>query len=185
MIKNIYQEDKDSEQALFDALYRLMLDIPIDKITVSQILEEAHVSRSGFYRRYKDKYDLLNSSYEKILETTLFTFHSGNTWRDSVTQIYKVIGEHWVFFRNAFHSQDWNSLSNYIFYRTLKLEKEVLRKNNVDPEKPENSYRLIAYVRGGLAVTQQWVEDNAELPLDKLVDILTELVPEAFKAYFC
>ena len=25
MIKNIYQEDKDSEQALFDALYRLML----------------------------------------------------------------------------------------------------------------------------------------------------------------
>ena len=62
MIKNIYQEDKDSEQALFDALYRLMLDIPIDKITVSQILEEAHVSRSGFYRRYKDKYDLLNST---------------------------------------------------------------------------------------------------------------------------
>jgi hypothetical protein len=65
------------------------------------------------------------------------------------------------------------------------MEKEVLRKNDVDPEKPENSYRLIAYVRGGLAVTQQWVEDNAELPLDKLVDILTELVPEAFKTYFC
>ena len=121
MIKNIYQEDKDSEQALFDALYRLMLDIPIDKITVSQILEEAHVSRSGFYRRYKDKYNLLNISYEKIPETTLFTFHKGNTWRDSVTHIYNVIGVHWVFFRNAFHSQDWYSLSNYIFYRTLKI----------------------------------------------------------------
>ena len=63
MIKNVYQEDKDSEQALFDALYCLMLDIPIDRITVSQILETAHVSRSGFYRRYKDKYDLLNSKY--------------------------------------------------------------------------------------------------------------------------
>ena len=125
MIKNIYQEDKDNEQALFDALYRLMMDIPIDKITVSQILQEAHVSRSGFYRRYKDKYDLLNSSYERILETTLFTFHTGNTWRDAVSQIYQVIGEHRAFFRNAFHSQDCNSLSNYIFYRTLRMEKEV------------------------------------------------------------
>lgn len=185
MIKNVYQEDKDSEQALFDALYCLMLDIPIDRITVSQILETAHVSRSGFYRRYKDKYDLLNSSYERILETTLFTFHTGNTWRDSISQIYKVIGEHWVFFRNAFHSKDCNSLSNYIFYRTLRLEKEVLRKNGVDPEKPENAYRLIAYVSWGLAVTQQWVDDKAELPLEKLVDILTEIVPQAFKAYFC
>ena len=185
MIKNVYKEDKDSEQDLFDALYCLMLDIPIDRITVSQILETAHVSRSGFYRRYKDKYDLLNSSYERILETTLFTFHTGNTWRDSISQIYKVIGEHWVFFRNAFHSKDCNSLSNYIFYRTLRLEKEVLRKNGVDPEKPENAYRLIAYVSGGLAVTQQWVDDKAELPLEKLVDILTEIVPQAFKAYFC
>ena len=184
MIKNVYNEEKDSEQALFDALYSLMLDIPIDRITIAQILERAHVSRSGFYRRYKDKYDLLNSSYEKILETTLFTFHTGNTWRNSVTQIYKVIGDHWVFFRNAFHSQDCNSLSNYIFDRTLLLEKDILRNNGIDPDDPINYYRLIAYVRGGLAVTEQWVEDKAELSLEKLVDILTEIVPSAFKAYF-
>ena len=184
MIKNVYREDKDSEQALFNALYRLMLDIPIDRITVSQILEEAHVSRSGFYRRYRDKYDLLNSSYERILETTLFTFHTGNTWRGSVRQIYDVLREHKLFFRNAFHSQDCNSLSNYIFDRTLRMEKEVLRENGVDPEKPENAYRLIAYVSGGLAVTRQWIDDEAYLPLDQLVDILTEIVPQAFKAYF-
>ena len=184
MIKDVYQKDKDCEQALFDALYTIMLTTPLDKISVTQILEEAHVSRSGFYRRYRDKYDLLNCSYEKILETTLFTFHDGNSWRDSIERIYRVIGEHWLFFRNAFHSADRNSLSHYIFERTLRLEKDVLRQHGVDPEDPANAYRLIAYVSGGLAVTQRWVEDRAELPLEQLVTILYENVPDAFRAYF-
>ncbi len=184
MIKNLYQEDKDNEQALFDALYSIMLTTPIDRITVTEILEKAHVSRSGFYRRYSDKYDLLNKSYEKLLESTLFTFHTGNTWRDSIYQIYKVIGDNWLFFRNAFHSKDYNSLCNYIFDRTLLLEKDVLRRNGIDPENPENAYRLIGYVSGGLAVTQKWVEDKAELSLTKLVDIFTEMVPDAFRDCF-
>ncbi|MBO6041150.1 MAG: TetR/AcrR family transcriptional regulator C-terminal domain-containing protein [Oscillospiraceae bacterium] len=184
MIKNVYQEEHDCEQALFNALYTLMLSIPIDKITVTQLTETAHVSRAGFYRRYRDKYDLLNRSYEKILESTLFTFHTGNTWRDSIYQIYSVIGEHWQFFRNAFHSTDFNSLSNYIFDRTLRLEKEVLRQNGVDPEDPANAYRLVGYVSGGLAVTKKWVDDRAEYPLEQLVDIFTEMVPSAFREYF-
>ena len=184
MIKNVYQKENDCEQALFDALYTLMLSIPIDRITVTQLTETAHVSRAGFYRRYKDKYDLLNRSYEKILESTLFTFHTGNTWRDSIYQIYSVIGEHWQFFRNAFHSTDFNSLSNYIFDRTLRLEKQVLQENGVDPDDPSNTYRLIGYVSGGLAVTKKWVDDHAEYPLDELVDIFTEMVPSAFREYF-
>ena len=36
MIKNVYQKENDCEQALFDALYTLMLSIPIDRITVTQ-----------------------------------------------------------------------------------------------------------------------------------------------------
>ena len=184
MIKNIYQENKDSEQALFDALYSLMLTTPIDKISVTQLLKDAHVSRSGFYRRYRDKYDLLNKSYEKILETTLFTFHEGNSWRDAIYQIYSVIGDHWRFFQNAFHSEDVNSLSNFIYERTLRLEKEILRQHNVNPEDPANAYRLIDYVSGGLAITKKWVDDGAEFPLDQLVDIFVENVPSAFKPYF-
>lgn len=184
MIEHVFQDNKDSEKALFDALYSIMLTTPIDKITVDQIVKTAHVSRAGFYRRYKDKYDLLNSGYERILENTLFTFHTGNTWKDSIYRIYSVIGEHWPFFNNAFHSNDCNSLQNYIFDRTLRLEKEILRDNGIDPDDPLNTYRLIAYVSGGLAVTVRWVEDQAKLPLDKLIDVFIDNVPQAFKEYF-
>ncbi len=184
MIENVYRDEMNAEQALFNALYRIMQTTPIDRLSVTQLLKEAHVSKSGFYRRYRDKYDLLNQSYEKILETTLFTFTEGNSWRDSIYQIYKVIGENHTFFSNAFRSEDCNSLSNFIFSRTLRLEKEVLRDHGVDPEDLENSYRLIAYVSGGLAITRKWVEDRAELPLDRLVEIFMEMVPEVFREYF-
>lgn len=184
MIKNVYQTDKEIEQSLFNSLYEWMMTTPIDKISVNQIVDRAYVSRASFYRRYQDKYDLLNQAYERILEQTLFTFNQGNTWRDSIYQIYAVIGDNWKFFRNAFHSTDCNSLKHYIFDRTLRLESEILRRNGVDPDDPANTYRLIAYVSGGLELTVRWVDDHAQFPLPKLVEIFIENVPDGFKDFF-
>lgn len=184
MIENAYRSGNNIEQALFNALYEIMLTTPIDRIPVTKILEKAHVSKATFYRKYRDKYDLLNKCYENILEKTLFTFNRGISWRESIYQIYKVIGDNREFFSNAFNSSDCNSLQNFIFDRTLRLEKEILRKNGVDPDAPENSYRLISYVSGGLAITVKWVQDKAEFPLDKLVEIFVENIPNGFQEYF-
>ena len=70
----INQNEEELEQCLFDALIELMRRMPLDKLTVNDLLKQAHVSRSSFYRRYQDKYDLVNKSYQKILDKTLYTF---------------------------------------------------------------------------------------------------------------
>ena len=176
--------EEDISEALFDALIELMQQTPIDSLSVSSIIEKAHVSRASFYRRYKDKYDLLNREYERILEHTLFTFHEGTSWREAVSRIYRVIQENAVFFQNAFCSGDRNSLRNYIFERTLKLESDILTSHGVDISDPGVYYRLHGYVAGGLEVTMLWVSEGASFDLDRLVDILVEMVPDLFREYF-
>lgn len=185
MIKNIYKEEMDIEQALFDALYEMMKHEPIDKISVSDLLDIAHVSRASFYRRFKDKYDLLNKTYENILEKTLFKFREDLTWKESVYKIYEVIRDNHEFFNNALHSQDINGFKNYLYEQAFKLESETLKNNGIDPTLPYNYYLLVGYASSGVAITMKWVEKHADLSLDELVNILVQSVPEEFKNYFC
>lgn len=176
--------EEELSRALFAALMELMQTVPIDKLSVGEITARAHVSRASFYRRYKDKYDLLNRSYERILENTLFTVHQGTKWKEAIYKIYRVIGEHAAFFNNAFCSSDQNSLRNYIFERTMRLEMEILQRQGVDVTKPAVQYRLRSYVAGGLELTVTWVREGAVFPLEELVEIFVEMVPVQFQRYF-
>lgn len=178
------QDDADLGRHLFIALSTLMETMPLDKITVSDIVTTAHVSRTSFYRRYQDKYDLLNATYELILQETLFSVNRGTSWRDAIHKIYAVIQRNAGFFKGAFASNDHNSLRNYIFERTLRLETEILERHGVDVTSADVAYRLRAYVAGGLQLTVDWVGEGATFPLGSLVDILVEMVPEPFRPFF-
>ena len=57
-----------TRDALGDALIALMQEKAFDTITVQDVLERAHVSRSTFYAHYSDKDDLLMSDAEEFFE---------------------------------------------------------------------------------------------------------------------
>jgi len=57
-----------TRDALGDALITLMQETPFDTITVQDVLDRAHVSRSTFYSHYSDKDDLLMSDAEEFFE---------------------------------------------------------------------------------------------------------------------
>ena len=69
-------EKDESHQLLAEALARLLREVPIDKLSVTDIVSEAGLSRATFYRCYYDKYKLLNESYDNVLARTLYLFPS-------------------------------------------------------------------------------------------------------------
>src|SRR5215213_3921202 len=58
-----------TRDALGDALIALMQEKSFDTITVQDVLDRAHVSRSTFYSHYSDKDDLLMSDVEEFFES--------------------------------------------------------------------------------------------------------------------
>lgn len=57
-----------TRDALGDALIALMQEKAFETITVQEVLDRAHVSRSTFYTHYSDKDDLLMSDAEEFFE---------------------------------------------------------------------------------------------------------------------
>jgi AcrR family transcriptional regulator len=59
---------RSTRDALGDALVALMHEKAFETITVQQVLDRAHVSRSTFYSHYSDKNDLFLSDAEDFFE---------------------------------------------------------------------------------------------------------------------
>lgn len=82
-------EVNNPEVFLYNGLNKLLQDKSIDKLTVRELIKESNVSKATFYRYYKDKYDLFNCNYKRILQKTLFRFNEGLSWEESQTSIYE------------------------------------------------------------------------------------------------
>ncbi len=63
------QRSRRTCERLGSALLTLILEKPIDDLTVQDVLNRASVGRSTFYVHYRDKDDLLLSQLEGFLET--------------------------------------------------------------------------------------------------------------------
>jgi AcrR family transcriptional regulator len=57
-----------TENAIIDAFNKLIEKIDFNKISVDMILTAANVSRSTFYRYFKDKYEVMNANYKHLLD---------------------------------------------------------------------------------------------------------------------
>ena len=68
---------------LGDALIALILEKRFDSITVQEVLDRAHVSRSAFYVHYRDMEDLFISDIEEFLEamSTVLVRHQDKSAR--------------------------------------------------------------------------------------------------------
>ena len=73
-----------TRNALGDALIALMQEKPFDTITVQDVLDRAHVSRSTFYTHYSDKDDLLMSDAEEFFEALSMALSSQGDKSDRV-----------------------------------------------------------------------------------------------------
>ena len=146
-------DQRTTEGLLFKALNDLLLRKNIDKLSVTEIIKEAGVGRATFYRYFTDKYDLLNSSYRKILEKTLFQFTEGMPYEVSALNLYEVLRDNVKLFQNAIESSDVNSLKNYIFEVSLDLHLKILKDNNVDINDWKIRKQVESFIYGNLEIT--------------------------------
>ena len=57
-----------THNAIVNAFLVLIKEHDFNKISVDMIMKKATVSRSTFYRYFKDKYDVMNATYKNLLD---------------------------------------------------------------------------------------------------------------------
>ena len=102
-------KQEKTKYKLAASMKECMKQMPVDKITVKNIVEGCGVARQTFYRNFLDKYDLINWYFDKLVLQSFEQIGMGHTVGESLTQKFEFIVDEKVFFTEAFRSDDRNS----------------------------------------------------------------------------
>jgi len=152
-----------TRNALGDALIALMQEKPFDTITVQDVLDRAHVSRSTFYTHYSDKDDLLMSDAEEFFEALSMALSSQGDKSDRVfpvQEFFAHLGDVQPFFKALVKSgkyQENMDLARGHFARGIERRlAELPRGKSIPP----NDRPAIAFAHAGalLSLLTWWLD---------------------------
>ena len=115
------RQNEQIKYRLADAMKQCMTKLPLEKITVKEIVEECGTTRQTFYRNFKDKYDLINWYFDKILLESFEHMGEGRTVYEGLVNKFHYIQDERLFFRAAFKNDAQNSLREHDFHLILQF----------------------------------------------------------------
>lgn len=170
-----------TKYALANAVKELMKTTPLDKISVSEVVTECGTTRQTFYRNFKDKYDLVNWYFDKIVQKTIRQMGLSLTIEEGLIKKLELMKEDRYFFISAFSSSDYNSLLHYDYECIYQFFKETIRAKG--PLEKDIDILLQYYCRSALQMTGDWVLHGMKQSSDHMTSLLIDLMPQ--KVYRC
>lgn len=179
-----FAKNEKTKYKLANSIKECMKTTPVDKITVKNIVEGCDVTRQTFYRNFKDKYDLINWYFDKLVLQSFEQIGMGHTVGESLTQKFEFIVNEKAFFTGAFRSDDYNSLKEHDFELILQFYMDLISKRSSQPLDEDLQFLLEMYCRGSVYMTVKWVlggmKDTPGEMAGKLVDAIPPKLAEVF-----
>jgi AcrR family transcriptional regulator len=161
--KKIDARIRRTRDALGDALITLMQQKPFETITIQDVLDRAHVSRSTFYTHYSDKDDLLMSDAEEFFESLSMALSNNNDSSERVfpaREFFAHLSDVQPFFKALVKSgkfQENMELARGHFARGIERRLSELPRSKTIPA---NQLPAIAFAQAGalLSLLTWWLD---------------------------
>ena len=170
-----------TRDALGDALVALMQEKPFETITVQEVLDRAHVSRSTFYTHYSDKDDLLMSDSEEFFEALSMALSAHGDKSDRVfpvKEFFNHLADVQPFYKALVKSgkfQENMELARGHFARGIERRlSELPRAKSI----PANERSAIAFTHAGalLSLLAWWLDRGMREPPEQMDELFHRMV---------
>jgi AcrR family transcriptional regulator len=170
-----------TRDALGDALIALMQEKPFDTITVQDVLDRAHVSRSTFYTHYSDKDDLLMSDAEEFFEALSMALSQHGDKSDRVfpvREFFAHLSDVQPFFKALVKSGKYHEnmeLARGHFARGIERRLAELPRGKTIPA---NQLPAIAFAHAGalLSLLSWWLDRGMREPPAEMDELFHRMV---------
>ena len=133
-----------TKRALEASLKKLLLQKPLDKITIQDLTTDCGISRMAFYYHFKDIYDLVEWACVEDGKRALQGKRTYNSWQEGLEQIFKAVLENKPFIMNVYRSVSKEQIESYLYKLTFELIEGVVNEKAEGTGLPEEDKRFIA-----------------------------------------
>lgn len=151
-----------TKYALEASLKKLMLQKPLDKITINDLTSDCGISRMAFYYHFKDIYDLTEWVCVEDAKRALQGKKTYDNWQEGLLQIFEAVLENKPFIMNVYHSVSREQIENYLFMLTYHLIMGVVEEKSVGADISEEDKRFIAdlYKYSFVGIMLDWIKQG-------------------------
>ena len=104
-----------TEKAIEKSFVKLLKEVPFDKITVKDIVEDCGINRNTFYYHYEDIFDLLHRVFEKRAAEVLAEGIAQNDWQESFLRCTLYALENRKEIYHIYNSIDRRQLEHFLY----------------------------------------------------------------------
>ena len=167
--------------AIMSGFNRLISEVDFHKISVEMIMKESGVSRSTFYRYFRDKYDVMNANFKNILDYYVTPGRCSN-YRDLCFHMFSYAQDNLKAFKRALDSTGFNSLSNFISEYAYDTALKITRHNRGgEGFTPAEELQVDVFCNGICAVYRNIANQRYKIDPSVAADALYEMMPESLK----
>ena len=177
-----YKSSAATRRAISEALKALMLQKPLDKITIGEIMDACGMRRQHFYYYFTDIYDLLRWTFEEEA-LQLRREQSGDLpWQEGLLQLFHYIADHRAICLCALDSLGREYLKQLFetdISGIVRRTADRLARENGFPENAAMEDTAVRFLTLALAgVMESWLRGELTQTPEELIGIFSTLFPD-------
>lgn len=167
-----------TKRALEASLKKMLLQKPLDKITIADLTDDCGVNRMTFYYHFKDIYDLVEWACVEDAARALAGKKTYDTWQQGFYQIFEAVLENKPFILNVFHSVSREQVEIYLYKVTYQLIYGVIEEQAMGMAVREDDKRFIAdfYKYAFVGLMLDWIRGDMREDPQIIIDRLDLLI---------
>lgn len=176
---------QSKRSAILSTFIEMVENMPVEEVRVEEVIRRSGVSKTTFYRFFRDKYDVMNAVYLDISKEI-------TTNSTDLTQLFttphldlQVIFHHPRYFRRILEFTGQNSFRETIrdYYRSNIL-RQVTERSQEEPLSDRILFEIDAYSETAAYIVTWWILNDCRLPPEELASYSLDCIPQALRPYF-
>ena len=167
-----------TKRALEASLKHLLLQKPLNKITINDIAEDCGINRMTFYYHFKDIYDLVEWACLEDAKRALDEKKTYDTWQQGLLQIFEAVQENKPFILNVYRCVHREQVEKYLQPLVDQLMLDVIQEESASMMIREEDKQFIAkiYAYIFIGVMLDWIKDDMREAPQEIVARLVKLL---------
>lgn len=174
-----------------EALECVVTRIPFEKITVADIAEEAQISRTTFYRYFKDRNDVVDWMYNQAFAQRVaarglkLDERYVTQWRQIGECVFEAVQGKPEFYRAVIRYTGQNSfLKTFVDNNIMRNLRVVEPRRRLADDPLDLKYSVCFYFAGVGQLLRQWIEDGMPVSPAKLQRTCERCMPDSLRECF-
>ena len=166
---------------------KLLLQKPLNKITINDITEDCGVNRMTFYYHFKDIYDLVDWILVEDAAKVLEGRRSFETWNEAYLDILQQVQENKTLVLNVYRSVGREQVEQYLYKLLDPMLKDFAAREckDITVQDADRQFVIDFYKYALVGMTLEWVRRDMKTDPAVMADRLSTMLHGDLRRSLC